>query len=249
MRILAEKGYDCHALNLTQTGAFFTSYKSQMKFIREYVSRLKKPFVLVGHSQGGSKAQMYVLDGHEKNTNTMPQGIILLSSSDLDVFNAVPKINLYMMQHRPISLILSSLIGMIFGELTSFTYGGGPFRHIFKMYRGMFCTNSTTLLGDGSISLRQFSNKAIDSHDPIITDLMTFTPSSTPRVVLENGLEVLHLVAEKDCVVPPSQSSAISNRWGGVKSVVIPKQGHEMGDTGWEITVMGEILKFMKKFD
>ena len=33
-----------------------------------------------------------------------------------------------------------------------------------------------------------------------------------------------------------------------MKPVVIPKQGHEMGDSGWETTVMGEILKFMEKF-
>ena len=248
MKILADEGYDCHALNLTQSGSFFTSYASQMKVIREYVSALNKPFVMVGHSQGGSKVQMYVLDKHE-STSTMPRGIILLASSDLDVFNAVPKINFYMMQHRPLSCLLSSMTGMLFGEMTSFTFGGGPLRHVFGMYRGMFYTKTTTLLGDGPVSLKHFADVAIDSHDPMITDLMTFRTTSTPKEVLDNGLEILHLVAAKDRVVPSSQSKAISNRWGGVKPVVIPKQGHEMGDSGWETTVMGEILKFMEKFD
>ena len=186
MKILADEGYDCHALNLTQSGRFFTSYASQMKVIREYVSALNKPFVMVGHSQGGSKVQMYALSKHE-SSSTMPRGIILLASSDLDVFNAVPKINFY--DATP-PIVLSSFLhdwNVVWRNDIIYVWRWSV-QYIRNWVNGMFYTKTTTLLGDGPVSLKHFADVAIDSHDPMITDLMTFRTTSTPKEVLDNGV-------------------------------------------------------------
>jgi len=248
MQQMAAQGYECHALNIVdRKGEFFTSYAEQMRQIREYVmssSIKQRPFVIIGHSQGGSKAQMYALEKHE-DSRSMPQAIVLLASSDLDVLNAVPRINFYMMRSRPVSTILASITGMFWLEATSFTFGGGPLRHLFGMYRGMFIGEKTTLLNLGrDDSVEFFADHAINDHDPFITDLITYSVKSTPKDALNQGLKVLHLVAAEDRVVPPSQSVLISKRWN-VKPVTIPNQGHEMGDAGWEHDVMKEIGKFL----
>eukprot|EP00729_Bicosta_minor_P016769 gene16769-30039_t len=59
-----------------------------------------------------------------------------------------------------------------------------------------------------------------------------------------DGSVVLHVVAANDRVVPKTQSDAVKWQWGA-QQVVIEGPGHELGDQGWEVSVMGPVEKFL----
>ena len=185
---------------------------------------------------------MYALDKHE-STSTMPRGKFFLP---------VPILMFSMPYRKSIFTWYAPVVLSSFLHDWNVVLSRRPclavVRYvIYSVYGNVLYENDDTL-GDGPVSLKHFADVAIDSHDPMITDLMTFRTTSTPKEVLTMVSRSFILSLRRMCV-PSSQSKAISNRWGGVKPVVIPKQGHEMGDSGWETTVMGEILKFMEKFD
>ena len=111
--------------------------------------------------------------------------------------------------------------------------------------------------------MAEWSEVALDDHDPFILDAMSGGATSgrqhmeaVESMAFVQGLNeygtaadvdgsvVLHVVAANDRVVPKTQSDAVKWQWGA-QQVVIEGQGHELGDQGWEVSVMGPVEKFL----
>eukprot|EP00939_MAST-03C_sp_MAST-3C-sp1_P003985 g3985.t1 len=259
MEILTSKGWECHALNLTHNGKYLTSYFLQMDLIKSYIETQldgRRP-VIIGHSQGGSKAQMYLLGKNgDKTAKNRVKAVVLLASTSVSMKHAVQEVNLNLLKMSPLRTLLASMLGALHFETTSFVFGGGPrmWQWLLGTYSNLFMkhTTHTTLLGGGSqgvpASVYTFSKRAIDSHDPAVVDLQTYPIDAEPEhirdVWIDNDLRMIHLVAENDRIVPRSQSDRISQLWG-IDQEVIQGQGHQMGDSGWEEDVMGPVLRFL----
>jgi len=52
------------------------------------------------------------------------------------------------------------------------------------------------------------------------------------------------MVASEDALIPKAMSAEIGTRWG-VRATLVEGQGHQMGDEGWEQSVMGPLRAFL----
>ena len=94
-------------------------------------------------------------------------------------------------------------------------------------------------------TLPLWADTYLSDHDPCVTDLGLVAHARSPQDALAaDGVAMLHLVAEHDRIVPRSQSEAVAAMWGA-PLVVVEGQGHQMGDAGWETSVMAPLRKFL----
>lgn len=247
MQLIANNGYDCHCLNLTQDGNWTSSYGTQIATIRNYVDKLCDRPILIGHSQGGTKVQNYLLgkDGDCRAENQLC-GAVLLGSSILDYSQCGAPI-IQNMMGLPMALACTAVC--LFGGMEQACFfGGGMFRHQLRTYASMFNaeTTTTTLVGGSAapVSLKQFGD-ILDGHEPTLTDFGAVEYSCTPSDVTgERGCQVLVMSGACDRVVPMSMVQANAEMWG-TKPVWVQGQGHELGDVGWEREVMGPLFRFL----
>jgi len=253
MNLLAERGYDCHCLNLVQNGCWTSSYAEQIDAVREYVSKLDCRPILIGHSQGGTKVQNYLLakNGDSKlHAASRARGAILLGSSILNYTKCAGPIVQTMMGTA--KAMLCTAICTLGGIEVACFFGGGIFRHFLQTYSAAFNeeTSTTTLLTGKSLSIEEFADH-FDSHEPILTDGGVVPYVQTPSDVLDGGTcEVLVLSGENDRMIPKWMVEANAKMWSkGDKTessgIFVEGQGHELGDPGWEDTVMPILYTFL----
>lgn len=252
MHLLARRGYDCHCLNLAQDGCWTSSYSEQMDAVRKYVSTLGCRPILIGHSQGGTKVQNYLLaaNGDSKLPSTSrARGAILLGSSILDYSKCAAPIIQSMMSAA--KAMICTAVCIIGGMEVACFFGGGIFRHFLQTYSAMFNkdTSSTTLLDGQPISIKKFADH-FDSHEPVLTDGGSVLYAQMPSDVLDSGkCKVLVLSGENDRVIPKWMVEANAKMWSidgqSTSAVFVEGQGHELGDPGWEDTVMPKLYAFL----
>ena len=220
--------------------------------VREYVSSLGCRPIFIGHSQGGTKVQNYLLaaNGDSKlHRASRARGAILLGSSILDYSKCAGPIVQTMMS--PAKAMLCTAICTLGGMEVACFFGGGIFRHVLKTYSTMFNeeTASTTLLSGLPVSIKEFADH-FDSHEPILTDGGSVTYALMPSDVLESGsCDVLVLSGANDRVVPKWMVEANAKMWSADgesnSAILIEGQGHELGDLGWEESVMPKLYAFL----
>lgn len=255
MHLIAERGYDVHCLNLTQDGNWTSSYAKQIEVVQKYVAKLHGRPIIIGHSQGGTKVQNYLLakagDGRQEEERRAA-GAVFLSSSVLDYSACAPPIIRHMMSvPRALACTAACFLG---GAEAACFFGGGLLRHQLRTYMGMFNeeTTATTILGGAAalVSLEQFGD-ALDGHEPGLTDFGSVEYGTTPSEVTcitdgggGGGCQVLVLSGSRDRVVPAAMVVQNAEMWG-TEPRWVEGQGHELGDAGWESAVMGPLCEFL----
>ena len=147
MELLAAAGYECHALDFTQTGRYFTSYAEQLSRLRQYiVERVEGRPVLIGHGQGGAKAQLYLLaDGCDAVVppENRLRAVILMASCEASILSALPGVLCKAIATAGVArTALAALLGGVFLDPVCFLAGGGPLRHRIRAYEGLFCSRT-----------------------------------------------------------------------------------------------------------
>ena len=180
MELLRAAGYECHALEFVQTGRYLTTYAEQMEKLRAYITDQlddARP-VIIGHSQGGTKVQQYLL-AEIGDASVAPEhsvrAAVLMSSSGASLLGATPAILCRLATTS--GLVRSAcacLLGTLYLDPAAFLLGGGPWRHALGL-RGLFnaetaCTTLTSAEGhsDARISI-SLSAGAVDG-SPSIAD-------------------------------------------------------------------------------
>jgi len=268
MELLRAAGYECHALEFVQTGRYLTTYAEQMEKLRTYITDQlddARP-VLIGHSQGGTKVQQYLL-AEIGDAGVAPEhsvrAAVLMSSSGASLSEALPAVFCRVAVASGYArTVCAFLLGSLYLGPGAFLFGGGPWRHVLGL-RGLFKAETvrTTLTsaeghsdarisvaagaGDGSLSIADWRDTYVCDHDPVVTDLGALRHARTPAQALAaNGCALLHLVAAEDALIPKVMSTQIGTSWG-VRPTIIEGQGHQMGDAGWEQGVMGPLRTFL----
>eukprot|EP00966_Prymnesium_polylepis_P231594 5358156-Prymnesium_polylepis.1 len=245
MEMLRAAGYECHALEFVQSGRYVTSYAEQMRRIRHYITeRLDARPVLIGHSQGGTKIQQYLLaDGGDASVASehSVRAVVLLASSGLSLLEATPTLFGRLVAASGLGrTVIAYLLGLLYLEKTAFLFGGGPWRHTLGM-RGLFnartsrttltsahgpsdardgrdgppLTPVVTVASDGSLSIADWLDTYLCDHDPFVADAGVLRRARTPeRALAQNGCELLHLVGSEDALIPKEMSTAIATTWG-----------------------------------
>ena len=267
MEMLSKDGYECHALDFSQTGRYFTSYEDQLCRIREYIlERLEGRPVLIGHSQGGIKAQLYMLatEGDASVDDDMTvRAVVLMASVEHSFLRAIPdSVTTMMATAGTARFLLALMLGTFYLDPLCFIYGGGPWRHQLRMHDALFNAHTarTTLISKHSasdariqvegeltsgLSISQWADTYITGHEPAVVDFGVVSQVRSPAEAINaNRCSFLHLVAEYDRVVPREQSQKVSDTWGCTMQV-IGGQGHQFGDAGWEQSVMPSIKSFL----
>ena len=274
MEMLSAAGYECHALDFVQSGRYFTSYAEQMRRLKQYIiERLDGRPILIGHSQGGTKAQVYVLasDGDAgMAVDCSVRAVVLMSSTEDSLLGATPSILGKMVATAGVArTTVAGVLGAIYLDPLCFCFGGGPWRHQLKMYGSLFneSTHSTTLASEHSLSdarvaipkdhatsqlvpVPAWADTYLTAHDPSITDLGVVARARSPCAAraASNELPILHLVAGNDRIVSRAQSAKVAAAWG-VPMTVVDGQGHQLGDEGWERSVMEPLRAFLDAID
>lgn len=276
MEMLAAEGYECHALDFSQTGRYRTSYREQIDRIRHYIlEQLDDRPVLIGHGHGGLKCQLYMLASHGDAmcaadcsvramvlmASTFPKKASSLARAVCDVASAVGAGR----------ALLAGSFGAAHLDPLCFLHGGGPMRHVLYTYPALFnpSTRATTLMSetgaadarvtltssDGDLStglpIARWADTYLADHEPIITDGVSSVLSrgrtrATMDALAANACDVLHLVAANDRLVQRAQTDETSRAWQ-VDSLVVEGQGHQFGDAGWEEHVMTPLRAFLDR--
>lgn len=270
MQLLRECGYECHALDFAQTGRYMTSYAEQIRRIRQYImERIDGRPVLIGHSQGGTKAQLFMLaSGGDCSvpSESRVRAVVLMASAGSSLLAGTPAaLSALCASSGILRTLAAALLGACHNDLLCFLFGGGPYRHALGMYRGLFnreTTHSTLMSAQsvadhrveatlapaeagGGLPIEQWADTCLIDHDPLITDLGIVPHARTPQDALDSdGCSLLHLVAERDRLVSRSVSERIGAQWR-CPVVLVPKQGHQLGDAGWEQSVMEPLRSFL----
>ena len=268
MELLRAAGYECHALEFVQTGRYLTTYAEQMHKLRGYIADQlddARP-VLIGHSQGGTKVQQYLLAEIGDAGMAPEQSVraaVLMSSSSASLLDATPAVLCRLASASGVvRTVCACLLGTLYLDPGAFLFGGGPWRHMIGI-RGLFnpTTARTTLTSaaghtdarigsaedcmDGSLSIADWLDTYICDHDPVVVDFGALRHARTPaRALAQNGCALLHMVAAEDLLISGAMSVEIATRWG-VKTTLVEGQGHQMGDEGWEQSVMGPLREFL----
>lgn len=271
MESLAAEGYECHAIDFSQTGCYFTSYGEQMNRLHDYcLNHLDGRPVLIGHSQGGMKAQHFLLAAN--GDAALPRecsvcAMVLMASPEPSFVRAILDINAHLISTTGIAkTLLAGALGMLYFDVAAFVFGGGPWRHELGMYKALFSeqTSRTTLTSahgltdarvaqhaeaegaaTGGLDLATWASAYLVDHDPAVFDLGMIPHVRSPAEALAaNGCQVLHMVSADDRIVPRRQSQKVAAMWQ-VPELVISGQGHQCGDAGWERSVMGPLRSFL----
>eukprot|EP00929_Paragymnodinium_shiwhaense_P082733 TRINITY_DN43749_c0_g1_i1.p1 TRINITY_DN43749_c0_g1~~TRINITY_DN43749_c0_g1_i1.p1 ORF type:complete len:333 (-),score=16.12 TRINITY_DN43749_c0_g1_i1:120-1118(-) len=251
MESLSDGGWECHALTLGQGGTWVTTWAEQIRQIRETLVEIGRPVVLVGHSQGGCKAEVYVRSPEgdaAAPSHCKVVGLVLMGSCGFEQAD-VADLQWYFL-HWP-SLLASLPLGLE----AALPFGGGPqiLRHFFQRYKVFFKANTTTttLLGSraGAVPLRTFSDVAMVDHEPFPADAFVFDTARLAHrgELMRAGLHVLILSGSCDRCIPPRLTEDLGVHWG-VPVTYISEQGHDFGDPGWEQSVVPILEKFLEKF-
>ena len=170
MDLLRAAGYECHALEFAQTGRYLTTYAEQMQKLRAYITDQlddARP-VLIGHSQGGTKVQQYLL-AEVGDAGVAPEhsvrAAVLMSSSGVSLLGAIPAVLCRIAAASgTVRTVCACLLGALYLDPTAFLFGGGPWRHALGL-RGLFNADTmrTTLTSaeghsDARISVAARSN-------------------------------------------------------------------------------------------
>ena len=271
MEILASWGYECHALDFVQTGCYLTRYSEQMQRLRWYIERkCQGQPILIGHSQGGTKAQLYLTaadgDAAIDDEDSRVRACVLMASPEQSFVGAAYDIAATFIRHAGIlRAIAAGLLGCFYLDPICFCFGGGPWRHRLALYRSLFNTHTeaTTLAtvqtlrdaragvvpdaasDDAGVPISSWADACLSCHDPLPADLGVVAQARSPGEALAStGCAMLHLVAADDRVVPRSQSDKVAAMWA-TPATVIQSQAHQMGDKGWERSVMEPLREFL----
>jgi len=272
METLAKAGYECHALDFVQTGRYFTSYDDQLRRLRHYiVNRLDGRPVLIGHSQGGTKAQLYLLadiGDAAAPAECSVRAVALMATAGSSYLGTVPGLGSTLMATAGVLRVaIATLLGLIYLDPWCFCYGGGPWRHELQLYRALFNgssvrTSQTSVhaVADARVAAPSRSGDAapasglpiatwaatyLTDHEPCVTDLgIVQRARSAAEALAADGCELLHLVAANDRIIPRGMSERVASMWA-VPMTVVEGQGHQFGDDGWEQSVMGPLMAFL----
>ena len=267
MELLAAAGYECHALDFVQTGRYFTSMQEQVFWLRKYIlEKLDGQPVLIGHSQGGSRAQCYMLaadgDASVQDEGAAVRAMVLMASNEASFVSSFPDILRQLIATAGVlRAMLAGLLGQLYLDPMCFSFGGGPWRHRLRMYAGLFNpqTQRTTLMSiqgvkdarigwssdAGELPLSVWADAYLSDHEPFMTDLGVVHHARSPSEALTaNGCALLHLVAAEDRVMPRVQSQKVAAMWD-TPLVTIGGQGHQFGDAGWEESTMRPLREFL----
>lgn len=268
METLAAAGYECHALDFSQTGCYATSYCEQLRRMRDYVvEKLDGRPIFIGHSQGGTRAQCYLLasGGDESlDEDCSARAMVLMSSSEASLLGCTPAVVRALMATAGVArTTIAALLGTLYLDPLCFCFGGGPWRHQLQMYKALFNAETcrTTLVsasgasdarvgttatakGDeaaGGWPIAVWADTYVSSHEPAATDLGIVPHArSTAEARSAHGCVVLHMVASRDRIISRAQSERVADLWK-VPMLLVEGQGHQMGDGGWEESVMGPL--------
>ena len=274
VEFLTAAGYECHALDFVQTGRYFTSYREQLLRLRQYITENleeQRP-VLIGHSQGGSKAQLYLTaaDGDASvEAESRVRACILMSSMEPSFLGTSLHVVPWLMQTAGMLRVLAAgTLGAFYLDPICFCFGGGPWRHDLGLYRALFndATATTTLAtvqtildarvgyvapaagasSSQGVPLAAWADACISDHDPCICDHVGLVPQARSPAEARKATrcKLLHLVGETDRIVPRAQSERIARCWQ-VPMTVVHGQGHQLADSGWEQSVMEPIQTFL----
>lgn len=143
--------------------------------------------------------------------------------------------------------VCAYLLGTLYLDPAAFLFGGGPWRHKLGL-SGLFNleTARTTLTSaEGSLSIAEWLDTYVCDHDPFVADAGVLRHARTPaQAIAQNSCSLLHMVASEDALIPKAMSAEIGTRWG-VRATLVEGQGHQMGDEGWEQSVMGPLRAFL----
>ena len=267
MEALAAAGYECHALDFVQTGRYFTSMQEQVFWLRKYIlERLDDQPVLIGHSQGGSRAQCYMLaadgDASVEEEGAKVRAMVLMASNEASFVDSLPDILRQLIATAGVlRATFAGLLGQLYLDPICFSFGGGPWRHRLRMYEGLFNleTQSTSLMSvqgvkdarigwssdAGELPLSVWADAYLADHEPFMTDLGIVRQARSPSAALAaNGCALLHVVAAEDRIMPSVQSQKVAAMWG-TQPVTVGGQGHQFGDAGWEESTMRPLREFL----
>ena len=241
MELLRAAGYECHALEFVQTGRYLTTYSEQVERLRAYITEQlddARP-VLIGHSQGGTKVQQYLLaEGGDAGVppEHSVRAAVLMSSSGPSLLRAVPAVLCRVAAASgAVRTVCACVLGTLYLDPTAFLFGGGPWRRALGL-RGLFNaeTRRTSLAsaegpsdartplassggegGAGSLGIADWRATYVCDHDPFVADLGALRHARTPAQALSaNGCALLHLVAAEDALIPKAMSAQIGASWG-----------------------------------
>ena len=209
MELLAAAGYECHALDFVQTGRYFSSMEEQVDRIRRYIERnVQGPPVLIGHGQGGCRAQTYLLAASgdaSVDAGSRVRGLVLMASNEASSLASVPDL---LMQHvataGPRRAALAGVLGSLYLDPICFAAGGGPWRERLRLYETLFDTGTaaTTLItaqgladarlpapaaaadAAGAVPLAAWAMAHLADHEPLLTDLGLVARARTPQQAL-----------------------------------------------------------------
>ena len=104
-------------------------------------------------------------------------------------------------------------------------------------------TTSTTLLNPAAppVPLDIFGDE-LDTHE---SNALDFGQVALSRQAPVTGCKVLILSGSQDRIVPDSMVLENAKMWG-VEPVWVQGQGHNLGDPGWEESVMQPLMGFLE---
>jgi pimeloyl-ACP methyl ester carboxylesterase len=270
MEHLSQLGYECHGLNLVETGDVSINMSDQLSAIRLYCEEFlngRNP-ILVGHGAGARKVQLYMIAKEcDVTSNNKVKAMILLcplSVENFDLTMAKTIQNILKKSGQPGTALMALFSCFVLGGNILSLLGGGPMRHYFQTYRYHFNANTqyTTLLSPSlmphasasmsvtSITLGEYSDICMLNHEPAMTGADEVEIERSPDIaLLAEGVKHLVIGAGEDRIVPIDIVKTVASTWGNsfetVDDLFIPNQGHALGDDGWELSVLPRLIAFI----